>query len=634
MQLHSRNIFLLIFCLLVLETAIAKPTIIPEVSLHTKISQKTKQDGSIQTTHFTRKEIKASPVTNLSELLKQQQSIVRVTNAMNGNQAALSIRGFGDNAASNSLILVDGFPLANFSLQAPNFNAIALSNIERIDIMQGSQGSLWGDQAVGGVVNIITRHPEFFIGDINVGLGSFKQHFYNVLLGSKFANGFYFKSFGFTQRTDNYRQHNKQKNDTIFLQTGFDYARGTLGLSYQVTNNTIFFPGSLTQTQYDTNPAQAVNFSNFSQDNITNLQLINKHALGTDWILETRLSHQQLDSDGVITSVFNSQESDYFFNPRLIGNILGTKLTLGYAGQSNRYQFDNTLFHDHVSALQNNVYAQVVIPWQDQVDVTLGARIASQNNDNSINHVGVTEQGIAYHPSDEWQFYLRRDGNFRFPKANEQTWLPQGVTRLAAQTGVSYEAGMIWQTARQKAQLNIYRLQLKHEIGFDPTQTVNDPLGTYQNFPETRRDGITLAEYIKFTPQFIFNTQLNYVQPHLIAGVFSGNTIPAVPTYTANAGVDYVFHDYWRASYTALYTGSRYASLDFANVGRKLSGYWLNTITLQYVRKLFDISFQIENVGNQKYATYTLFNPTTQTYAYYPGAGRSFLFTFKTSIDE
>ena len=87
---------------------------------------------------------------------------------MDSSQTALSIRGFGDNAAANSLILVDGFPLANVSLLTPNFNSIALSDIERIDIIQGSQGSLWGNQAVGGVLNIVTRHPEKWLANAQI----------------------------------------------------------------------------------------------------------------------------------------------------------------------------------------------------------------------------------------------------------------------------------------------------------------------------------------------------------------------------------------------------------------------------------------------------------------------------------
>lgn len=643
--MHAKQQLLLFIALCFSLPAFAKEsaTVIPEVNLHSKQTVKNKADARIQTTHIDRKEIKNSPVTNLSELLAQEQSIVRLTNnSMDSNQTALSIRGFGDNAAANSLILIDGFPLTNASLLAPNFNSIALADIQRIDIIQGSQGSLWGNQAVGGVVNIITRHPEKFMGDANLGLGSFNQQFYSALTGSKFSNGLFFKLFGFVNKTDNYRKHNRQDNKSAFVQTGWDYARGTMYLNFQSADNSVLFPGSLTQEQFHHHPRQAVNFKNYSHYQTQTLQFLNKHEIYPDWILETRASHQQLDGDGVISSTFNRKEWENTLNPRLIGSVKSNKIILGYFGQSNRFAFTNAVADERAYAQQNNFYAQVVTPLSNTVDFTLGARSAWQNNTaeryagqslHSTNRVFVTEQGLSFHPSNEWQFYLRRDGNFRFPKANEETWLPEGVNTLQPQTGVSYETGVVWTTEKQKAQLNIYRLQLHNEIAFDPTQTPSEPMGTFENFAPTQRDGVTLTEYYKLTPKLILNSQFNYVKPKFSSGQFSGNIIPAVPEINANAGVSYEFIENWRAKYSALYTGSRYASLDVENIGKKQPGYWLNTVALQYIRKSFDVSFEVDNVFNQRYSAYTVFNPMKHTCAYYPGAGRSYLLTIKTSID-
>lgn len=626
--------------------ALEKTTVIPEVNLHSKQTLQTrtiKRDAQVQTTHIDRKEIKNSPVVNLSELLSQQQSIVRVTNnSTDSSQSALSIRGFGDNAAANSLILVDGFPLTNASLLAPNFNSIALADIERIDIIQGSQGSLWGDQAVGGVVNIVTRHPEKFLANVNVGWGSYHHYFYNVLTGSKFSNGLFFKAFGFSNKADNYRVHNRQNNETLFLQTGLDYARGTTYLNFQSSNNSTLFPGSLTQLQFDDNPRQATNFKNFSHYQTKLLQLLNKHEVNDNWILETRLSHQEVDGHGVVSTAFHPREWESTLHPRLIGTVLNNKVTLGYFGQHTQYKFVNSIEDQRVRTMQNNIYGQVVFPVNTMIDLTLGARSAWQNNKaervigdplNSVNRVFVTEQGVSFQPSNEWQFFLRRDGNFRFPKANEALWTPSEVDALKTQTGVSYEAGAVWRTERQKAQLNIYRLQLNNEIAFDPTETAAQPLGNYQNFSPTLRNGITLTETFKFTPKLILDSQLNYVNARFASGPFSGNVIPAVPAYNANAGISYEFVENWRAKYSALYTGSYYPSLDVENVGKKQSGYWLNTMALQYIRKSFDVSFEVGNVFNQRYATYTIYNATRQSNVFYPGAGRNFLLTFKTSIE-
>src|SRR5205814_9729247 len=114
-----------------------------------------------------------------------------------------------------------------------------------------------------------------------------------------------------------------------------------------------------------------------------------------------------------------------------------------------------------------------IVPLNKQLDFTVGMRSAWQNNNTqkiigqsvqSLNRVFVTEQGFAYHPSAEWQFFLRRDGNFRFPKANEQTWIAPGTRGLLPQIGASYEAGFVRTVPRQKTQLNVYQLSLHNEI--------------------------------------------------------------------------------------------------------------------------------------------------------------------------
>lgn len=624
--------------------AVGHTTIIPEVNVRSHKSLANKQDAHVQTTHIQREQIKTSPVVNLSELLQQEQSIVRLTNNSNdSSQTALSIRGFGDNAAANSLILVDGFPLTNVSLLAPNFNSIALSDIERIDIIQGSQGSLWGDQAVGGVVNIVTRHPERWIADAYAGFGNVNQRFYNIFIGNKFSSGLFFKVFGFTNKTDHYRDHNRQNNASVFAQAGMDYARGTLRINIQSSENNILFPGSLSQAQFDANPHQATNFKNFSHYKTHVLQLLNKHELNANWILETRLAHNILNDNGFISSNYQRKEWEDTFNPRLIGTLWNSKITLGYAGQRSHYDFMNQFFHERVVTTQNNVYAQTIIPFNHQIDFTLGARSAWQNNIaeriigqpiHSTNRVFVTEQGIAYHPSAEWQFFLRRDGNFRFPKANEETWTPPGALGLQPQTGISYETGFVRTTSRQKTQLNIYQLQLHNEIAFDPTQSVSEPMGTFSNFSATRRRGVTFTETYDFTPKLRFDSQLNYVDPRFVSGMFIGKQIPSVPRFNANAGLRYAFAENWRTKFNALYTGNRYASLDLANVGKKQPGYWLDTIALQYIRPSYEISFEVANMFNTKFPAFVLYNAAPRTYSYYPGSGRSYLLTFKTSIDQ
>jgi iron complex outermembrane receptor protein len=617
--------------------------VIPEVNLKPKKSTSVKSDTRIQTSHFSRTQITDSPVANLTQLFQQEQSIVRMNNSSgDSSQTALSLRGFGDNAAANSLILVDGFPLTNPSLLAPNFNAIPLSDIESINITQGSQGTLWGDQAVGGVIHITTRHPKKFFADSIVSTGNFNKMYTNILSGNKFKNGLFLKVYGTGSKGNNYRQHNQQADGNFLGQAGLDYAKGTLALTLQFDSNTNNFPGGLTEAQYNHNPRQATNFSNYSHYNTQIIQLLNKHEINDHWVLETRVAHQETKGNGFVFANFYRDDTENTIRPRLNGMIYDNKVILGYDGQISSYRLTQRQVHSYANATQQNFYLQTIIPLTTNVDFTLGGRGAIQNNridakqGNTVysdNRVFVSEEGITFHPKKELSFFVRRDGNFSFPKANEQTLVPANVKSLDIQTGTSYEMGSEWLTENLRSQINLYRLDLHNEIAFNPQQTPEQPFGAFNNLDRTVRYGITLTEFYRMTPKLSMNGQFNYVDARFRTGMNAGKLIPGVPAITGNVGLDYSFTSHWQARYALLYTGNRIASEDVTNSGKNVAGYWLNDIAVQYVIKPVIVSFEVTNLLNQPFSTYTYYNPALKANTYYPGTGRSYLLTLKVDID-
>ena len=69
-------------------------------------------------------------------------------------QVSLNMQGFGGNAI---LFLVDGERLAGETLDNIDYNRLNMDNVERIEIVKGAASSLYGSNAVGGVVNIISK---------------------------------------------------------------------------------------------------------------------------------------------------------------------------------------------------------------------------------------------------------------------------------------------------------------------------------------------------------------------------------------------------------------------------------------------------------------------------------------------
>lgn len=98
--------------------------------------------------------IRASSVDSLEDLLRREGGIQLSRNGGPGQSAGLLIRGSG---ASSTLVLVDGVRIGSATLGQVDFAAIGLAQIERIEILRGPASSLYGADAVGGVVQIITR---------------------------------------------------------------------------------------------------------------------------------------------------------------------------------------------------------------------------------------------------------------------------------------------------------------------------------------------------------------------------------------------------------------------------------------------------------------------------------------------
>jgi iron complex outermembrane receptor protein len=100
------------------------------------------------------------PAQSLPNILSQQTGVQtqHLLSSTNGSRDTVDLRGFGAFAPSNVLILVNGRRYQDFDLQGFDYSSIPLNSIERIEITRGNSGAvLYGDGAVGGVVNIVTK---------------------------------------------------------------------------------------------------------------------------------------------------------------------------------------------------------------------------------------------------------------------------------------------------------------------------------------------------------------------------------------------------------------------------------------------------------------------------------------------
>ena len=157
---------LLLVCLAVAPAAAQQyddPTRLePVVVSVTRMEQKA-GDAPASVTVVTRDDIRASASQTVDDLLRQVPgfSLFRRTSSVVGHPTTqgLSLRGIGPSGTSRALVLVDGVPVNDAFGGWVYWNRIPLQGIQQIEIVRGGGSSAWGNYALGGVVQVITRRP-------------------------------------------------------------------------------------------------------------------------------------------------------------------------------------------------------------------------------------------------------------------------------------------------------------------------------------------------------------------------------------------------------------------------------------------------------------------------------------------
>ena len=133
-------------------------------------SPKALKDAPVVTRLITLHDIKIADATNIQDMLTQEIPGLEFGLAMS-QETSLNMSGFGGNAV---LFLVDGERMAGETMDNVDYNRMNLDNVGRIEIVKGASSALYGSNAVGGVVNIISRENiEPWTANVNSRFNSF-----------------------------------------------------------------------------------------------------------------------------------------------------------------------------------------------------------------------------------------------------------------------------------------------------------------------------------------------------------------------------------------------------------------------------------------------------------------------------
>ncbi len=140
----------------------APPRLEPVVVTVTRMEQRA-DEAPASVTVLTREDVRASASQTVDDLLRQVPgfSLFRRSSSVvtHPTTQGMSLRGIGPSGASRAVVLVDGVPVNDGFGGWVYWSRIPMQSIDQIEVVRGGGSSVWGNGALGGVVNVITRKP-------------------------------------------------------------------------------------------------------------------------------------------------------------------------------------------------------------------------------------------------------------------------------------------------------------------------------------------------------------------------------------------------------------------------------------------------------------------------------------------
>ena len=616
-------------------------------------------------TVITREEIERSNTKTTVDVLRDEVGVVVRDYYGNGKTASVDIRGFGETGLLNTLVLVDGRRVNQIDLGGVDWTQIPLDQVEKIEIVRGSGSVLYGDNAVGGVINIITKKPEkAFSAQAEGTAGSYHYHKENASVSGKWGplsailNASYsgtegYRDNGFLRAKDVGGKVIYDLNENISFNFNASFHQDDTGL-----------PGELPNDIYRLHRRVALHPDDRAETK-DGYGSFGAKARLWDWgRIEADLSYRHREvADLFRFFSFEDQRnlSTWGFTPKYILEKsvwkLPNKLTLGldfYKSDSDN--FSESAFGQNRSEIKKRSIGLYVL---DELSVL----------DNLILSLGYRHEWVTYHLFQESPFLKdeARDGkpawnvaldylfgkkssaffsfkrSFRFPASDELVqfvFIPPNLEArvnpdMKPQVGYHYELGFRYApTVRMEANVTFFWIDLRDEIFFNPQTFTNE------NFPKTRRQGIEIGARGRPLPWLSLWGNYSYVKPTLRSEPSSGsyfsllppfmpvsikgNDIPGVPRHKGSFGVDIDFPKGFLLNIRNNIVGARYFISDWSNQVHRQHAYYTLDAKLTYSWKGLKVFAGVNNFFNQKYSEFGVINASGSQF-YYPSPERNFI---------
>jgi iron complex outermembrane recepter protein len=660
----------------------------PEVVVTATRFEDTFADKPVSVTVISSEEIRRSPARTVPDLLSGYPGIGgRDLFGNNGAQASVDMRGFGAAASQNTLILVDGRRQNDIDISGVQWSSIPLDFVERIEVVRGGGSVLYGDGAVSGVINIITRKPGLDGNRASATLGAGSYDTYSARADGELAGkdaglrvgASYYDSHG-------YRDNNENTQSAAFADARWQRDRDELSLRFSGANQDLRLPGGravqpgIGENLLETDRRGATTPKDYATRDDASLQFDWTRSgeavtgiVGVSYRLKDQTSY--FDFGGFPD--YREVDLDVFaLTPRVrIDHAsLGVagNLVLGFDWYYWDYRLDQASspgaigqpIHRVRGEQQNRaIYLQETMAPTSTTTVMAGARMewfsidatdtfdpaapnpsfinggSPQGGQNERQHA--LELGVRQAIGERWSGYVRGSRAFRFATVDElyegSSSFSQEFQFLQPQTSETYEVGMEWRVVSASVRAGVFRTDLKDEIHLDPFS-----FGTGNtNMPESRREGFEIEATARPTTQLDLRLAYTYTDAQFKEGAIggtsvAGKTVPLVARHRASVAAGFRFTDALRLDAVASYVSSQYMENDEENAfGTRIPEYTVTDLRLAYEWRRAVLALTVNNLFDEQYYNYavtSIFTPGR--YSAYPLPERNAFLELKIRLGD
>jgi len=626
---------------------------------------------------ITARQIEQSGATTVVEVLDKIESIQFRDYSGNSSQSLIDMRGFGgDNPYGKTLVMLDGRRLNRPDMSSINWAQIPLNNIERIEVVRGASSVLYGDAAIGGVINIITKkgrgEPKF---NASVLAGSYGLN--NERAGvSGSADKWTYALTGENNFNFGYRERSKFSSQGGGLDVGYDASEllnVSLGLSFNKTDYQM--PGALTKAQMEQDrrqfqPNTPANWANAAPDDdgsdkYTNVNLGTKSYFGSWGQMDINLLYGKKELQTNMPSwTFNKYSSTgtdmYGITPKYIlaKEIFGfnNKLIIGldYYNEPYKKEFfssrERTTKTGWADLSKDNLgyYIRDEFSFLKTLILSAGYRserasIQGSNTDmltpaNDFTDRDKTYNAEAYEAGLTWlvgkksKVFAKYASVYRIPFLDEVASFngfggELFLKNLEKEKGISMEVGtQFYPLDNLKIGLTLFRIDMEDEIQY---VYVTPWSGYNQNVGKSRHDGAEFSLSWLWEKRARLYGNFTYHLATVEDGSYNKKEMALVPNRMANAGVEIYLPYNLTIRPEVRYVGDAFLSGDNDNNTEKLEAYTLYNLYLSYKSSVGKVSvtafFGVENLTDVKYSSFGSDNVSWGGInTYYPMPGITF----------